>query len=247
MLSFFKKKKTPLIDNFPANFVDIHNHLIPGIDDGAKTLEESAVLIQKLQSYGIQQLVCTPHIMQGVYENTPEIIQTQLTKLKNHLNTLGGTPIQLKAAAEYLLDANFEQQLKQKNLLTIKDSKVLVELSYFNAPLNIYEVLFQIQIAGYQPILAHPERYNFYHKNKTAYQKLKNAGCLFQLNLLSLTPYYGKAVQQTAIQLLKDNLITYVGTDTHNLKHLNALEQIKDPAIVKLVMPLLENNVSLSI
>jgi len=241
MLSFFRNK-TPLIKEFPTNFIDIHAHLLPNIDDGSKSFAASAQLIKRLYSYGIKNFVTTPHIMDGVWNNTPTIINNKLYELTDYLNKEGVTGISIRAAAEYMLDANFESLLKSEKLLTIKDSYILIELSYFNPPINLKEILFDIQIAGYKPILAHPERYSFFHNNFNEYEKLKEAGCFFQLNLLSLSNYYGSYVRNQAKKLLKDNLIDFAGTDTHNIRHLNALETIKNPKIIRLIRPVLENN-----
>ena len=151
--------------------------------------------------------------------------------------------ITIHAAAEYMLDSNFNKLLEEKKLLTLKDDKLLIEMSYFNAPVNLYEILFKIQIAGYSPLLAHPERYSFYHQKYNEYKKLKDAGCLFQLNLLSLTAHYGGKIQNIALKLLKDNMYDFVGSDTHNNRHLNTLEKINDHKVIKLIEPLLSNNI----
>ncbi len=244
MLSFFKKQKNTITSILPENFIDIHSHLLPGIDDGAKNLNDSVALIKRMYDFGIRNFITTPHIMEGVWENTPEIIMDKLSYLRTHLNSLGMN-VQLNAAAEYMLDDNFNNLLSKGNLLPLKDSYILVEMSYFNAPVNLYEILFNIQIAGYTPILAHPERYNFYHQNFNEYQKLKDAGCLFQVNLLSLSNYYGKHVNTIAVKLLKENMIDLAGTDTHHHRHLNHLEKINDKKILRLIQPVLENNVTL--
>ncbi len=244
MLSFFRNK-TPLIKEFPSNFIDIHSHLLPNIDDGSKSFEEAANLIKRLYSYGIKNFVTTPHIMDGIWNNTPTIINNKLFELTDYLKKQGITGINMSAAAEYMLDSNFEKLLKSEKLLTIKDAYILVELSYLNPPINLKEILFDIQIAGYTPILAHPERYSFYHKNYNEYLKLKEAGCLFQLNLLSLSNYYGSDVNNIAKKLLQDNLIDFTGTDTHNNRHLNTLETINNSQIIKLIKPVLENNAKL--
>lgn len=242
MLSFFKTKKTPITKLFSDGFIDIHNHLIPGIDDGAQSIEDAFTLIEKLYGYGIRTIICTPHIMEGVWENTPETILPQLTKLREHIVEKGLTDLKITAAAEYMLDGNFKTLLKNAPLLTLKDNYLLVEMSYLNAPVNLFETLFDIQIANYQPVLAHPERYNFYHSNFETYQKLKEAGCLFQLNLLALSNYYGKNVQKTALKLLKLGMYDFVGTDIHHHRHLNHLATINNPKIIKLVTPILKNN-----
>jgi len=242
MLSFFKNKKTTLTSQFPSNFVDIHSHLLPGIDDGARNMEESMDLIKRMHRNGIKNFITTPHIMEGVWENTPAIIQQKLAAVQERLKQEGLPDVTIRAAAEYMLDDNFNKLLEAKNLLTLKDNYILVEISYLNAPVNLYEIIFNIQIAGYKPILAHPERYNFYHQNFNTFKKLKEVGCFFQLNLLSLSSYYGKHVNNVALKLLKENMIDFVGTDTHHQRHLNALEQITDKKILKLVAPVLAHN-----
>ena len=242
MFNIFKPKKIPLTELFPTNFVDIHTHLLPGIDDGAKNMKDSIALIKRMHGYGIKNFICTPHIMEGVWENSKENILAKLAELKEELVKQGLNDITIHAAAEYLLDANFSTLLKNKDLLTIKDTYILVELSYINAPINLYKVLFDIQIAGYKPILAHPERYSYFHNNFDSYLKLKEAGCLFQLNLLSLSNYYGKEVSIIAKKLLKNRLIDFVGSDTHQSRHLNYLESIDNTAIVKSIEPILKNN-----
>ena len=246
MLSFLKNKKTALTAIFPENFVDIHSHLLPGIDDGAQNLEESVALIQRMRSYGIKNFVTTPHVMEAVWENSTEIIQQKVAAVQERLKKEGLHDVSIRAAAEYMLDGNFIKLLETKNLLTVKDQFILIEMSYLNPPLNLYEILFNIQIAGYKPILAHPERYNCYHQNFNEYKKLKEAGCSFQLNLLSLSNYYGSTVNKIALKLLKENMIDFVGTDTHNLRHLNQLEKITDKKTLQLIAPFLQNNLFFS-
>ncbi|MDV7187779.1 CpsB/CapC family capsule biosynthesis tyrosine phosphatase [Lutibacter sp. TH_r2] len=241
MITFLKKKKN-LINCLPANFTEIHCHILPGIDDGAKNIEESIALLKRMKGYGIQKFICTPHSMEGVWENSTEIIQKQLNLLNSELKNHNLEDVNIQAAAEYMMDHRFEELLETEKLLTLKGHKILVEMSYFNPPVNLYELLFNIQVKGYQPVLAHPERYKFLHGNYKEYQKLKDAGCLFQLNLLSLTDHYGKSVQKTTLKLLNDKLYDFVGSDVHNQYHLDKLETIKSSKIVKLVTPLLENN-----
>lgn len=242
MLSFFTKDTTALTSIFPENFIDIHLHLLPGIDDGAKNMNESVELIKRLRGYGIKYFITTPHIMEDVWDNNPTIIQHKLNELTAHLTAIGITDVHIRAAAEYMLDTNFNSLLKNKNLLTLKDSFILIEIPYLNAPINLYEILFNIQIQGYKPILAHPERYGFYHQNFKEYQKLKDAGCFFQLNLLSLSKYYGKSVNNIALKLVQENMYDFAATDTHHERHLDFLEKITNTKILKLVSPILENN-----
>ncbi|MCF6168243.1 CpsB/CapC family capsule biosynthesis tyrosine phosphatase [Lutibacter sp.] len=242
MLSFFNHKKVSITTLFSNEFVDIHSHLLPSIDDGSKSMDETIALLIKMHSFGIQNFITTPHIMEGVWENAKDTILPKLTAVKKELIARNLTDISIHAAAEYMLDSNFNILLEQRQLLPLKENKILVEMSYINPPVNLYEILFNIQIAGYQPVLAHPERYLFFHKKYKEYSKLKEAGCLFQLNLLSLSNYYGKDTHKIALQLLKDNLIDFVGTDTHNKRHLSYLESIDNPKILKLIAPIIKNN-----
>ena len=239
---FFKKKTLLLEQFFPQGFVDIHSHLLPGIDDGAKDLAESIALIKKMHSYGIKNFVTTPHVLGDVYPNSSALINEKLNEVQAELEKQNLTDIQFSAAAEYMLDEQFSERLKNKDLLTLKDQFILVEMSYFKAPFNLYNVLFEIQLKNYKPILAHPERYNFYHNEFRNYYKLKKAGCLFQLNLLSLTPHYGLGVQKTALKLLENNMYDFVGTDTHHENHLELLKEIGTQKNLKRIKQLLENN-----
>jgi tyrosine-protein phosphatase YwqE len=241
MLSYFQPKKS-ITTVFSNEFIDIHSHLLPGIDDGSKNMKDSLTLIKKMRAFGIKNFVTTPHIMDGVWNNDKTLILEKLYALKKLLIQENLLDISIRAAAEYMMDNHFLSLLDKKEILPIKDSKILVEMSYINPPVNLYDILFKIQVAGYHPILAHPERYAFLHNNYAEYKKLKEAGCYFQLNLLSLSNYYGKDVHKIARKLLKDNLIDFAGTDTHNLRHLNYLESINRPKLLKLITPIIKNN-----
>ena len=238
----FFKKKIPLTDFFTDGFVDIHSHLLPGIDDGAKDMDTSIALLLKMTSYGIKNFITTPHVLGSVYPNSSEVIKQQLAAVKKELEKREIKGISIQAAAEYMLDGEFSALLDQKDILVLKDNYILVEMSYFSAPINLYELLFKIQLKGYKPVLAHPERYNFYHTDFKSYYKLKQAGCLFQLNLLSLTDQYGKGVQKTSEKLLKENLYDFVGTDTHHQNHLELLPKIGTKKTLEKIKHLLNNN-----
>lgn len=239
---FFKKKELPLTDFFKNDFVDIHSHLLPGIDDGAKNIDKSIELILKMYSYGIKNFITTPHVLGDVYPNSSSTIKAKLEEVKTALVEKGYTDINISAAAEYMMDEQFSERLKNNDILTLKDNYVLVEMSYFNAPINLYEILFEIQVKGFKPVLAHPERYNFFHNDLNNYYKLKKAGCLFQLNLLSLTEQYGKNVQKISNELLKQDLYNFVGTDTHHQNHLQLLRKIGTEKNLKKIKHLLKNN-----
>ncbi len=221
---FFSKKKPVLKDLIPNGHIDIHSHLLPAIDDGSKSMEDTQFLIKSLLDFGITQFVTTPHIIQYVWENTHEQILANHAHTKLQLQKSGITN-PFAVAAEYLMDDAFVKLFQTDKLLTIKDNYVLVEMSYINAPIQLYTILFDLQVAGYIPVLAHPERYLFYHFNFDEYLKLKNAGCLFQLNMLSVVGYYGPGIAKVADDLLQKGMYDFVGTDVHHERHINAFSQ----------------------
>jgi protein-tyrosine phosphatase len=224
MFSLFKRNKAIQAAAFSGIATDMHSHLLPGIDDGSPDVETSLLLIKGMMKLGYKQFITTPHIMQDLYRNTPATINEAYARLQKALEeeNLG---VNIRPAAEYMLDDHFDQLLESNEpLLTLKDNLVLVEFSFVSPPINVQEKLFQMQIKGYRPVLAHPERYNYLAKNREFYETLKNAGCLFQLNLLSLTGYYGKPTADLATYLLSKDHIDLVGTDLHHDRHLAALE-----------------------
>ncbi|ANW96779.1 histidinol phosphatase [Wenyingzhuangia fucanilytica] len=235
--------KINISELYPKGLVDIHSHLLPGIDDGAKTIEDSIGLVKRMQKQGINNFRITPHVLGGVWENSSELIKEKEAELKAALIENGFHDVNIHASAEYMLDDNFSQLLENDDLLPLKDKYILVEMSFFNPPFNLDDLLFQIQVKGYIPVLAHPERYNYYHDNIAQYEKLIEAGCLFQLNLLSLTEQYGKPTTKTAYTLLKKGMYTFVGTDTHHKRHIHLIKEIATKKNKKLLTPLFENNI----
>lgn len=222
MFSIFKKK-IYLIDQI-GGITDFHNHVLPGIDDGAKTIEESHGLIEAFKNFGIQNLVATPHVIGEYYPNTPETISQAYSKVKGNLDA----KTELNYAAEYMMDQNFIDIIETKDILSIVENKVLVEMSYFQPPLNLNEILFKLQNNSYSPILAHPERYAFYHsKDLIKYKELKSRGCDFQLNMLSLSGHYGIGIQKTAFQLIENKLIDFISSDAHKIEHMEKIKEIK--------------------
>ena len=124
-----------------------------------------------------------------------------------------------------MIDSFFMKRLETEKLLTLKDNYLLVEMSYLNPPMQLFDILFEVQLAGYKPILAHPERYLFYTNKLKEYERLKKSGCLFQLNLLSTVNYYGTGIAKTADYLLKNEMIDFVGTDIHHQNHIDAFSR----------------------
>jgi len=217
---------------------DLHSHLIPGMDDGAKTMQESLELIRRLHGLGYRRLVTTPHIMSHRYPNSRTGILSGLQKLRRHVEA-AGIEIAIDAAAEYYLDEHFMELVARKELLTFGENEVLFEMSYLIAPPQLDTIVFELQAAGYVPVLAHPERYLFLHERFDRYAELKERGVRFQVNVNSLGGYYSRAVQKAAKRIMSEGWIDYLGSDTHHVRHLDALERTFRSGIV---MKALRNN-----
>ena len=233
---FLKKEKTedyPL----PELLVDMHSHLIPGIDDGAISIEDSISMIREFSELGYKKLITTPHIMGDFYKNTPEIILSRLEKVKDRVNS-EGIEIEIDAAAEYYLDEWFMKKVDEKDVLTFGNNYLLIETSYINEPSQLDEVLFQVKASGYQPILAHPERYTYMYSNFQRYKDIYATGVLFQLNLNSISGYYSKAAQDIAGKLIDNNMINFVGSDCHAMKHLTSMKKSRDTKTYRKLMQL---------
>ncbi len=203
---------------------DMHSHFIPGIDDGAATLEDSIALIRGMRELGFAKLITTPHIMSDFYRNTPETILGGLELVRAELKRLN-IDVELHAAAEYYIDAGFQELLENGNLLTFGGKYLLVEISYINYPENFKEVLFQIKTSGYYPVLAHPERYPFWLHNFDDLREIKMAGTYLQINTNSLSGYYGPEARHMAERLIDENMVDFIGSDVHNIKHLDGLRK----------------------
>ena len=246
MFSFFKKKRFAHQD-YAHLVADMHSHLIPGIDDGAKNMEDAIQLIRHLQDLGYQKIFTTPHIMSEYYPNTPERIQSGLEELREALKK-EGISIPIEAAAEYYVDDSFEEQLnKEVPFLTLPQKQILIEVSMLAPPRNLPEVIFQLNTLAYQPILAHPERYIYYGNELERFEEFKNMGCLLQLNLLSLTGYYGKAQKKLGLKLLKANLIDLLGTDLHHERQAKILKKaLQDKTMLNILNKYHFSNANLS-
>lgn len=222
IFGFGKNKKRSHFD-FGLLGADMHSHLVPGIDDGVPDLQTSLEFIKELKELGYKKIITTPHIMWDMYQNTHEIILDGLGALRKAISG-AGIDIQVDAAAEYFIDDHLELLLKSgEKLLTFGNNMVLVEFSMASAPFDMNEVLFQLQLQGYQPVIAHPERYIYAEKGKHFFDELKDSGYLFQLNILSLSGIYGKEVQKLSRYLIDKEYYDLIGTDLHNRRHLDAL------------------------
>jgi len=226
---------TSSLTDFSAVKADMHSHLIPGVDDGAKTLEDSIMLARRMYELGFKKLVTTPHIQDEFFRNTPEIILNGLEKVKGALKS-ENIPVEIEAAAEYLIDDGFEAKASQGNLLTFSGKYLLVELSYYNPHPNLKTFIFNLQVDGYKVILAHPERYTYWFSDFSKYEDLKDRGVFFQVNLVSLAGFYPDPVKKMAEKLMEKGMIEFVGSDMHNTNYMQALEKcLKEKSLAKLV------------
>nr|WP_298927220.1 CpsB/CapC family capsule biosynthesis tyrosine phosphatase [uncultured Allomuricauda sp.] len=243
MFSFFHKKIF-LVD-YLHGLVDIHNHILPGIDDGAKTVDDSIDLIKGFSEFGITNFVCTPHIMNNYYPNTPETINNSFEILKKEMENLGLDTIKIDSAAEHMIDDNFENILENNEVMQLKKEYLLVEMSYLQPSFNFDIAIGKIAKHGYFPILAHPERYVYFHHKYSSYLKLKKQGILFQMNLSSLnSESYGAEIQKIGQKLLEDKSVNFLASDVHNLRQLTLIKETKiSRRTLNLILPVIDQTI----
>jgi protein-tyrosine phosphatase len=206
--------------------VDLHSHFIPGIDDGSRSIEESVTLIRGLSNLGIKKIITTPHIMRGTYNNTFEIINSGLEKVRTALKN-EGINVTMEAAAEYYFDEHFIDNIVKEDLLTFHNNYVLFELGVMMKPPQLEDAVFELTTRGYVPVLAHPERYSYlYSPDMKSFNTLKAIGVLLQVNMLSIIGYYSLPIQRIAHSLIKHGMYDLIGSDVHNLKHLELLPKV---------------------
>jgi tyrosine-protein phosphatase YwqE len=223
MFGFFKKKEVrKTVDfNYSSVMVDMHSHVLPGIDDGAQTPEESIVLIKKMMELGIKKIIATPHVMIDYYRNDHESISNALAILKEELKNQN-IDIDISAAAEHYFDESFEKRIDDRLVLTMGGNYVLFEISFISQPPNLIQIIQKMLDMGYKPILAHPERYNYMDVDQL--RRIRMMGCSLQLNTISLTGYYGKATKVLAEELVDNQMIDFISSDMHHPRHAQALE-----------------------
>jgi tyrosine-protein phosphatase YwqE len=208
--------------------VDMHSHLLPGLDDGLKEVQKSVELITELQELGYKKLICTPHILSDLYPNSRDTIMPKLDLVRQAVAN-AGISVEIDAAAEYMIDPDFSQKVgasKKADLLTMKGNHILVEMSYLAASPVFEQTIFDLRMLGLTPILAHPERYSYYHNQFDQYERFIELGCKLQVNLLSLLGGYGPQVKKTAEKLFKNQMVEFVGTDMHHERHLASLKEL---------------------
>lgn len=215
--------------------VDMHSHLIPGIDDGAPDVETAVNLVKRFIDLGYEKIVTTPHIMSDHYKNTPETIGNGLEALRVGLKE-AGINIPVEAAAEYYLDDSFMELLddKENDLLSIGRNKYLLfELSMMEEPRELSDAIFKMSLRGYKPVLAHPERYGYMVKDFKKLEDVKNRGADLQVNLMSLVGHYSPEVKKTAEKLIDAGMVDFIGTDCHNMRHTRVLEECRKSVYLK--------------
>ncbi len=237
LLSFFKNKKTQTTSVLPLE-VDIHSHLIPGIDDGIESVEQGLDILREMVDLGYKKVITTPHTMMEAYPNTPETINSGLAVMKAAIAE-AQIPIEIEAATEYFLDESFIERLdNDEPLMTFGDNYVLFETSFMNAPPFLKEATFKMTVKGYKPVYAHPERYIYLLEDDALLEEMVDRSLYFQLNLVSLSGCYSKPVQKFSEKLIDKELVSFVGTDCHNMGHIDYLKRSMQSKYFKKVLDL---------
>lgn len=222
MFDFFKKSAKKRENLF--FHTDMHCHLVPGIDDGQQDAIQAAELVAHEKSWGVECIYCTPHITQDTFENTPATISKAFAALSDAV-AAAGIDIKLGYSAEHRIDSFFLSQLEEGNIRPFPNNYLLVENSFIQEAWNLDQILFELKLRGFKPILAHPERYAYYFDKPQRYAQLHISGTLFQINLLSLAGYYGKEIKHSAERLIANDMVDFIGTDMHNHSHCDAIER----------------------
>lgn len=243
MFDWFNKNKAK--DIVPLR-VDMHSHLLPGLDDGVATFEDAGQIVRVFQRLGYTRLITTPHVMSDAYRNTPAGILSKLDELNSYLREKG-ILVSVTAAAEYYLDENLYRMIEtDQPLLTFGEKYLLFETNFITEPFNLKEFIFLATTKGYKLILAHPERYHYLQNNFVKVQDLIDRGVLMQMNISSLTGYYSRPVQQTAFKLIDRGMIHWLASDCHHLQHANLIEKARSMRYFRkaLLLPLLNNSLA---
>lgn len=220
-------KKEEVLPPLDLSFLkaDMHSHLIPGIDDGSPSMDDTIVMLAKFESLGYKKVVTTPHIMSDYFRNGPETILPGLEEVRSVAGKMN-LNIEVEAAAEYYFDETLLEKLKNREkLLTFGDNYVLFEFSFHSKPARTEELIFEFLTQGYQPVLAHFERYAWLEGSVDMAYQLREKGVNIQMNFGSLGGHYGPMVQKQAEKMVDEQLIDFAATDCHRIDHLMFLEQ----------------------
>lgn len=227
MFSFFKRKLSPR-PIFEALGTDMHCHLIPQVDDGSKCIEESVECLNTLKAVGYNKVIVTPHFQHPRFDNDEEDICRRYEDLKHHARKAGVEIEMAGIGGEYRIDSGFKNRLENPRFLQVADKYVLVEFSLHQQMMGCDEMIFDLQMKGYDVILAHPERYPYLNLMGSRMEQLKNQGVYFQINALSLGGFYGDEPKRRAYQMLERGWVEFMGTDTHNTLYAQALVELSN-------------------
>ncbi|MFY0599349.1 MAG: capsular biosynthesis protein [Cyclobacteriaceae bacterium] len=205
--------------------IDIHSHLIPHIDDGVKSLDESITILQTFEELGFTKVITTPHIYPEVYPNEERTILEKFSILKEEAESRGIT-LKLECAAEYFLDTTFLERVKKgEDILSFGDKYVLFETSFYAKPLIIDEAVFHLKSRGFKPVMAHPERYQYLENDFGWLKTQRENGVKMQVNLPSLVGAYGKIPKRNATKLLDNSMVDFLGSDIHRPSQISVLKK----------------------
>lgn len=202
---------------------DIHSHVCPGIDDGSPSPQISVELIKGMKELGFTHMIATPHVTDETFPNTPQTISSSFRRLVQACRE-AGVEMKLRCSAEYRIDDILFSMLEQQTVSPMPKNYLLVENSWMQEPFALDNFMFELRSdKGLMPIMAHPERYSYYHRHRERLEALHELGVAMQINLLSLAGHYGKPVKNTAEWLLSHNMVSFVGSDLHRIGHIDAI------------------------
>lgn len=221
LFDFLSRKNEPI--QLPYT-TDIHSHILPGVDDGSPDVDTSIFLVQNMVKWGISNIIATPHITEGSFQNTPDILDPALEELQEAVKK-AAIDVRISRSSENRLDDFFCRQLQAGLITTFPNRYLLVENSFLQEPIMLDKFLFDLKVAGYNPILAHPERYFYYHAiSPERYTQLHRAGNLFQVNILSLAGAYGREEKRAAEKLIEKGFVDFLATDLHSPRHVEIID-----------------------
>lgn len=220
MFDFFHRKKQDVKLFYST---DVHSHILPGVDHGSHDVEQSLAMLQAELDMGINRVMCTSHVTAETFENTIESL-TAAGKVLQEAIDKEQMPVEIHPSAEYRLDEYWNREYAAGHVLPMPGNYVLIENSFIQELIEIDDMMFDLQVKGYRPILAHPERYPYYYHRHERYQKLHSSGVKFQVNLLSLAGYFGSGAREAAMWLVNNNLVDMLGSDMHNLDHASVIK-----------------------
>ena len=246
MFGFFKKKKP--LPTFAPLVTDMHCHLLPLVDDGSKSLEESLEVMEAMKETGFEQIRLTPHFAYPRFPNDVDDIKERYKNFCNEVEANKGDrqlPRMTSITGEFRIDDGFNNYVEHNNLLTyhFNDPKkgaekgmLLIEFSLHQKRMGLEEIVFERQMDGYDIILAHPERYPYFDSHSDLLEQFKEQGIYFQVNILSLDGFYGEASQRKAWDYIENGWVEFLGTDMHNVMYAEALRHSStNKKIIKLL------------